>query len=74
MLSFLVFGAPTLNPNGTVSINVLEGTSDSLFCFRSPDTAFSKPDISTQLCCFRIERSASSMQVCHLAYNYTVTH
>ena len=36
MLSFLVFGAPTLNPNGT--INVVEGTSDSLSCSRSPGT------------------------------------
>ena len=33
MLSFLVFGAPTLNPNGT--INVIEGTSDSLMCSSS---------------------------------------
>ena len=33
---FLVFGAPTLNPSGT--INVVEGTSDSLSCSRSPDT------------------------------------
>ena len=33
---FLVFGAPTLNPNGT--INVAEGTSGSLSCSRSPDT------------------------------------
>ena len=39
MLSFLVFGAPTLNPNGTIT--VLEGTSDSLSCSRNPDTAFS---------------------------------
>ena len=36
MLSFLVFGAPTLNPNGT--INVLEGTNGSLSCSRSLDT------------------------------------
>ena len=38
MLSFLVFGAPTLNPNGT--INVIEGTSGSLSCSTSPDTIF----------------------------------
>ena len=42
MLSFLVFGAPTLNPNGT--INVVEGTNDSLSCSRSPDTSTTNID------------------------------
>ena len=36
MLSILVFGDPVLNPNGT--INVVEGTSGSLSCSRSPGT------------------------------------
>ena len=52
MLSFLVFGAPTLNPNGT--INVVEGTSGSLSCSSSPDTSTADIDAtwtfgSTQL-------------------------
>ena len=55
MLSFLVFGAPTLNPNGT--INVVEGTSGSLSCSSSPDTSTADIDAtwtfgSTQLASF----------------------
>ena len=77
---FLVFGAPTLNPNGT--INVVEGTSGSLSCSSSPDTSTTNIDArwtfgSTQLASSTDSVTYSYSNIMRNEsgdYNCTLTH
>ena len=80
MLSFLVFGAPTLNPNGT--INVVEGTNDSLSCSPSPDTSTTNIDATWTFGSTLLASSTDSVTYSYSNimrnesgdYNCTLTH